>query len=79
MERAGTGGLAHQYLPAKYRTCMRVLQSLVPGSADGAEGRHAGGGRLTRYLTMFYFLRDVPEGGELVFPLADAEVRTIPA
>ncbi len=51
----------------------------MPDSADGAEGRHAGGGRLTRYLTMFYFLRDVPEGGELVFPLADAEVRTIPA
>ncbi len=24
---------------------------------------------------MFYFLRDVPDGGELVFPLADSEVR----
>ena len=47
----------------------------MPDSADGAEGRYAGGGRLTRYLTMFYFLRDVPDGGELVFPLADSEVR----
>merc|ERR1712205_116250 len=38
-----------------------------------------GSGRMTRFLTMFYFLNDVPHGGELVFPIADEEVKWDPS